>query len=85
MTIPQPTSGQLLFEAARRNVLADLMTQGWIGRRLGPYRIVASVGSGGMGAVYCAERDDGKFRKQVAVKLIRPELVDAAAMDFVHR
>jgi len=42
----------------------------WIGRRLGPYRLVADVGRGGMGAVFLAERDDDQFRKQVAIKII---------------
>ena len=40
--------------------------------RVGPYRIVEEVGRGGMSTVYLAERDDGHFEQQVAVKLIRP-------------
>src|SRR5262245_9855597 len=43
---------------------------GWIGRRVGSYRIVDDIGSGGMGSVYRAERDDGQFKLQVAVKII---------------
>jgi serine/threonine protein kinase len=42
-----------------------------IGKRVGPYRLVELVGSGGMGAVYRAERDDNQFEKQIAVKLLR--------------
>ncbi len=38
--------------------------------RLGPYRLLERVGSGGMGAVYRAERDDEEFRKQVAIKIV---------------
>lgn len=45
------------------------------GRRVGPYRIVRELGHGGMGAVYLAERADGQFDQQVALKLIRPGLV----------
>jgi tetratricopeptide (TPR) repeat protein/predicted Ser/Thr protein kinase len=40
------------------------------GRRLGAYRLLRPIGEGGMGAVYLAERADGEFRKQVAVKLL---------------
>ncbi|MEP7366693.1 MAG: serine/threonine-protein kinase [Acidobacteriota bacterium] len=39
------------------------------GARLGPYRLIEKIGEGGMGAVYRAERDDGEFRRMVAVKV----------------
>ncbi len=42
--------------------------------RIGPWRIEAEIGRGGMGAVYRARRDDGAFTQTVAIKLIRPEL-----------
>ncbi|NBB84992.1 MAG: tetratricopeptide repeat protein [Bacteroidetes bacterium] len=38
---------------------------------IGPYRIVHEVGRGGMGTVYLAERGDGQFEQQVALKLIK--------------
>ncbi len=41
------------------------------GRRAGPYRLLRSLGRGGMGTVYLATRDDEHFEQQVAVKLIR--------------
>ncbi len=41
------------------------------GHRLGSYRILRALGSGGMGDVYLAERSDGAFEQQVAVKVIR--------------
>jgi serine/threonine protein kinase len=40
--------------------------------RAGPYRIVRRLGEGGMGVVYLAERDDGEYRQQVAVKVMKP-------------
>jgi non-specific serine/threonine protein kinase/serine/threonine-protein kinase len=42
-----------------------------VGRRVGPYEIVAVLGHGGMGTVYRAVRDDDAFRKTVALKLVR--------------
>jgi eukaryotic-like serine/threonine-protein kinase len=44
------------------------------GNRIGPYRILREIGRGGMGAVYLAERDDERYRQQVAIKLIKPGL-----------
>jgi len=41
------------------------------GTRLGPWRIIEMAGSGGMGAVYRAERADAAFSMVVAIKLIR--------------
>ncbi|MFQ5638788.1 MAG: tetratricopeptide repeat protein [bacterium] len=41
------------------------------GQRIGPYQIVREIGRGGMGAVFLAERAEGDFEQQVAVKLIK--------------
>ncbi len=41
----------------------------WIGRRLGPYRIVQEIGRGGMGIVFKAVRDDDQYSKTVALKV----------------
>ena len=43
----------------------------WIGKHIGPYRLVEEIGSGGMGEVYRAIRADDEYQKQVAIKLIR--------------
>lgn len=39
--------------------------------RLGPYRLLRELGAGGMGTVFLAERVDGGFVQQVAIKLLR--------------
>ncbi|MCP5271785.1 MAG: serine/threonine protein kinase [Burkholderiaceae bacterium] len=49
------------------------------GQRLGPWRIVRHLADGGMGAVYLAERADGAFVQQVAIKLLNPAAVSPEA------
>jgi eukaryotic-like serine/threonine-protein kinase len=49
----------------------------FVGRRIGPYRIVKEIGQGGMGAVCLAERADQQYEQRVAVKLVRPGLDSA--------
>src|SRR5580658_3739076 len=44
------------------------------GRNFGPYRVLSLIGDGGMGSVWLAERADGLFARQVALKLIHPVL-----------
>src|SRR5580693_5362502 len=43
----------------------------WMGRRVGPYKIVEQIGAGGMGEVYRAFRADDQYRKEVALKVMR--------------
>ncbi|HEY6342365.1 MAG TPA: protein kinase [Bryobacteraceae bacterium] len=57
-------------------VVAGQTTDPMVGRRVSTYKIVRRLGSGGMGAVYLASRDDLQFRRLVAIKMIRPELLD---------
>ncbi|MBI5719941.1 MAG: serine/threonine protein kinase [Burkholderiales bacterium] len=40
------------------------------GERLGPWKLTAPLGSGGMGEVWEAQRDDGAYETRVAVKLL---------------
>src|SRR5262249_20007116 len=55
------------------------------GQRLGPYELLHRAGKGGMGEVYPARRHDQEFRKQVAIKLIKPEMVsEEVVLRFRH-
>ena len=74
--LPEWLSGPLLGPAGRAFDLVmnppSAPVPAMEGRQLGGYRIVREIGHGGMGSVYLAERIDGSFRKQVAIKLVRP-------------
>ena len=65
---------QTLFERAG-NAIADDAHPAEVqlppGTRLGAWRLIEPIGAGGMGTVYRAERADGAFVMQAAVKLIR--------------
>jgi serine/threonine protein kinase/tetratricopeptide (TPR) repeat protein len=45
------------------------------GQMIGSYRLVRSLGRGGMGEVFLAERADDQFRQKVAIKLVRRGLL----------
>jgi non-specific serine/threonine protein kinase/serine/threonine-protein kinase len=49
------------------------------GDLLGPYRLIELLGRGGMGVVYRAQRADGEFEQEVAIKLVRSGLLGADA------
>ncbi len=53
------------------DAFGDLPAPSDAGRMIGQYRLLESVGSGGMGTVYLAERADQQFKMQVAIKLIK--------------
>lgn len=50
------------------------------GQRIGAYDVVELLGEGGMGQVYLAERADGSFDQQVAIKVIRASAVGSRAV-----
>jgi len=48
-----------------------------IGERCGPWRLLRLLGEGGMGSVYLAERMDGGFTQQAALKVVRSGFAQA--------
>jgi serine/threonine protein kinase/Flp pilus assembly protein TadD len=49
------------------------------GLRLGAYTLVSPIGQGGMGSVWLAERNDGRFHGRAALKLLNAALVGRAS------
>ena len=60
------------FEDCARNAASTFWQEGPPrgGQRVGAYVIVRELGRGGMGTVFLAERADGQFEKQVAIKIL---------------
>ena len=58
--LDRPVSGREVTEAAR------------LGSTVGPWRLAEVIGEGGMGVVYRAERADGAYKREVALKRLRP-------------
>jgi eukaryotic-like serine/threonine-protein kinase len=55
----------------------------FVGKQIGAYRITEEIGSGGMGAVYKANRADDQYKTEVAIKLIKRGMdTDAVLRQF---
>lgn len=77
----------VLVDRALEGIVADLCDGGLpdqrkieadiVGRRFGPWKAVREIGRGGMGVVLLAERADGQYQKQVAIKLIPKDRLGA--------
>jgi serine/threonine-protein kinase len=64
-------------------IIYDLRTQVSAAKRLGSYALGEKIGEGGNGAVYRAHHE--LLRRPAAIKLIRPERVDAETLDRFER
>ena len=53
-----------------------------IGQAVGSYRIIGLIAEGGMGRVYRADRADGEFDRQVAVKILQPGMGEERIQRF---
>lgn len=70
-----------LFSETRWNfhsISPDSLTPG---TRVGAYRILGLLDEGGMGSVYLAERADGAYLQQVAVKVVQRGLLSKNVLD----
>ena len=65
-----PSSGQSSVRPRLESILAEALEPGAVPERIGSYRILRLIGTGGMGLVYEAEQDSP--RRRVALKVLRP-------------
>ncbi len=63
-----------------RNRFVDMSADAAMPIRIGAWKIVRELGAGGMGRVFLAERADGEYEQQVALKVIRGEFTTDAAI-----
>lgn len=69
---PLPETFDKAFAEEQKSGLIRTEEEALVGSRVGPWKLLRRIASGGMGTVYLAGRDDGQYQRQAAIKLIRP-------------
>ncbi len=78
---PDALVGSSLWEDLAAPTLPEIATLA--ADRVGAWRLVSELGSGGMGTVWLAERADGQYEQKAALKLLQPGLqADALVRRF---
>ena len=67
------------IESSVRTLAKDAIDP-WIGRTVDVWNIRRRIATGGMGAVFDAERSDGQFEQRVAIKLMNAQLLAPDAL-----
>ena len=78
-------TGGALQGAVAASLLREAATELVPGARVGPYRVIGELGRGGMAIVYLAQRDDGEYEQQVALKWMQGGQADAAGEALFRR
>lgn len=72
---PSAFAGHLVATDELTQFQADKLNAGlWQGLTLGPYRVLAPIGRGGMGVVYLAARGETNAGQHVALKILPPRV-----------
>src|SRR3954468_5256740 len=58
---------------------------GLAGQSLGLYTLISQIGQGGMGSVWLAERNDGRFERRVAIKFLNLALIGRSGEERFKR
>lgn len=75
----------VLFDCAKTTDVTTSTTEDILGQQIGPFRLLRLLGTGGMGAVYYADRIEGDFEQHVAIKLVRQDgLSSIRTREFVR-
>lgn len=79
-------SAEFMSALPRIETAADEPSPSWTeGSRVGAYRLVRHVGSGGMAEVWMAQRCDGAFERRVAIKLLFTHPTPTQRDTFIER
>lgn len=71
---PSPADAVTVFDGPRESARPRASRPRRPGERIGAWRLHRRLGSGGMGEVWLAERADGLYAAQAAIKLLREDL-----------
>jgi len=56
-----------------------------LAKKIGAYTLISQIGIGGMGSVWLAERNDGRFERQVAVKFLQLAMTSGVSTERFKR
>ena len=69
------------LDLAKERALDRSFDESLVDRRFGAYRTLEILGKGGMGTVLLAERADGHFEQQVAIKVVNPRRLGEQSLE----
>src|SRR5579872_5351626 len=67
------------------SVVQDALAISRTGTKIPNYTLISPIGQGGMGTVWLAERNDGRFERRVAVKLLHFSLTAQGGVERFKR
>ena len=65
-----------------RSPVPDTTDTSLAGQTIGSYTLISSIGRGGMGSVWLADRSDGRFERRVAIKFLNLSVATTGAQRF---